>query len=109
LFESFEFESSIFSDNLTSAEPSPNATKSVIDKASFQTTYNNGARTVWLKGFLNSKKTSQFKLSLQRSYYAIALLYVSSDATSANKQLIANSSFSTESPSGVVNLTANNL
>ena len=86
------------------------ATKSVIDKASFQSS---GGRTVWLKGFLNPKKTSQFELSIQRisySYYNydIIMLYVSSDASPDNKQLIAKKSSLTDSPNGVVNLVANN-
>ena len=44
-----------------------------------------GAKTAWLKGFINPRKTSMYQLELFSS--GDAFLYVSSDEDSANKVL----------------------
>jgi len=87
--------------NLATAQPSSSAQFSEINMASY-TSSTSGAQTVWLKGFLAPGKTSSYKLSLVTN--GVAELYLSTDATSANKAKIASTS---DSLSSIVQLNAN--
>ena len=68
--------------NLNKITPSANAVHSEINKASFKSNSSSQA-TVWLKGFLNPGKTSLYEFEVKTNGEAI--LYLSSDSTSANK------------------------
>lgn len=69
---------------MTTAVPSLNAIYNEINKAYF---LSNGPVTVWLKGFLAPGKTSNYEINLVTN--GVAVLYMSTDATSANKVLTA--------------------
>jgi len=68
--------------NLAGATPSANAQKSILNQASY-TDIQQSDVTVWLKGFFNPKTSSNYEFSLVTN--GEAQLYVSTDATSANK------------------------
>jgi len=79
------------SSNLGSTSPSASAVSSQIDRAEvLDVALSASAATVWLKGFLYPRVNSTYELSL-RANTAAAKLFVSSDASVGNKQLVATS------------------
>lgn len=73
----------VYSSNLTAAIPSSSANYSEINMASYQIA---GTYTIWLKGFLAPKKTSQYEFEIVSTGNSV--LYISSDSSSANKVII---------------------
>ena len=73
----------VYSSNLATAIPSSRAKYSEINLASYQIS---DTYTVWLKGFLAPKKTSQYEFEIVS--YGNSILYISSDSSSANKVII---------------------
>lgn len=70
---------------LAAATPSANAQTNVLSQASYTDTQLSNV-TVWLKGFFNPKISSNYEFSLVTN--GEAQLFVSTDATSANKVYI---------------------
>ncbi len=74
--------------NLSTASPTANAILNVTNKFSFNDPQSESV-TVWLKGFLSPQKDSLYSFDIQVNGQAV--LYLSTDASSTNKVLIASS------------------
>ena len=76
---------SVYTDyaNLASAIPSGNATTRIINQAAYMGLPTAAGETIWLKGYINPKKESNYEISLATN--GVAQLYVSTDASSTNK------------------------
>lgn len=72
----------VYTPSLTGAVPSANAVYSQLNDANYIDNQTVDA-TVWLKGYLLPAKTSKYDLSISTT--GSAVLYLSTDATSANK------------------------
>lgn len=95
------YRDNVYSASLASAQPSGSAQMSVLNQASYADTQTTDV-TVWLKGFFNPKKSSKYEFSLVTNGQAI--LYVSTDARSANKAQVASTPSQLK---GTVSLEAN--
>lgn len=93
------YRDNIYSANLASAQPSSNAQISKLNQASYTDSLGLDV-TIWLKGFLNPKKSSSYEFSIETTGQAI--LSISQDAKSANKAQVA-----TNSAKGTIYLEAN--
>jgi len=72
--------------NLATAVPSNNAVSMVLDKASFVDSGSTDI-TVWFKGFIYPRVNSTYEFSVVTN--GVAKLFISTDATSANRQSVA--------------------
>jgi hypothetical protein len=72
----------VYTSSLSSATPSTDATVYQLDSASY-TENGTSAQTIWMKGFFTPARSSSYSFNIQTN--GQALLYLSSDATSANK------------------------
>lgn len=72
----------VYTSSLDGAQPSANAVYSQINDAQFSTNQTTDI-TVWLKGYIYISKTSKYDFSITTN--GAAVLYLSTDASSANK------------------------
>jgi hypothetical protein len=73
--------------NLLSAQPSPSAQISYLNKASYYDESVASAKTVWMKGFFYPEKSSNYLFTLVSN--SSAILFLSEDETAAKKIQIA--------------------
>lgn len=70
---------------LGSSSPSANSINFIANETSYNDTFTSDV-TIWFIGFINIKKTSLYEFNLITN--GNAELYISSDATSANKVIV---------------------
>ena len=75
----------VFTSSPAGASPSGNAVYSQLNDARFVTNQTTDV-TVWLKGYILVSKTSKYDFSVSTN--GLAVLYLSTDASSANKALV---------------------
>ena len=74
--------------NMATATPSANAVNSVIQNATYTDTQSVDV-TIWLKGYFSPQIDSSYEFDLNTNGDA-AMIYLSTDSTSANKVLLYN-------------------
>lgn len=85
--------------DLENAVPSASASNDTIDRATFVDD-GNSAQTIWMKGFLYPRKNSSYEFSIATN--GLAKLFISTDASPANRVKVADSTTS----KGIVSLEA---
>ena len=72
--------------NLSYAKPSVNASKMNLDSASYISS-DSQPKTVWMKGFLDVKKTSVYQIEFDCNVFQ-CIFFVSNDSNSDNKVIV---------------------